>query len=270
MSLTRQINLVSSIAAIGRSLGGLVRLLLIGIMLVCCLLHIALFYGRANVKKRQKMVSDWADRLLYLLNMKVDFQSAVAQENLSSGLMVCNHISFIDIFVINSVLPSPFVAKSNIAVWPFIGWLVARTGTEFIQRGSKTAAHQTQQRITARLAAGERFAIFPEGTTSSGAQVLPFHAALFQSALDSAAQLHCLSLSYHDASGARSEAPAFLGEMTLLRCMFNIAAAGGLTARLRVLRSEEHPEQNRRQLAHRAQHRIAAAVALLNNVSPEP
>ncbi|MBK9625451.1 MAG: hypothetical protein IPO38_13375 [Rhodocyclaceae bacterium] len=64
-----------------RSLGGLVRLLLIGIMLVCCLLHIALFYGRANVKRRQKMVSDWADRLLYLLNMKVDFQLAVARKN---------------------------------------------------------------------------------------------------------------------------------------------------------------------------------------------
>ncbi len=269
MHIARQPKSISLIASTLRIVGAVIRLLLVGIMLACCLLHIALFYARANVAARQKMVSDWANRLLYLLDTKVDFQSADDQVHLSSGLMVCNHISFIDIFVINSVLPSPFVAKSNIASWPFIGWLVARTGTEFIQRGSKTAAHQTQQRITARLAAGERFAIFPEGTTSSGAQVLPFHAALFQSAVDSAASLHCLSLSYHDATGARSEAPAFLGEMSLLRCMFNIAAAGGLTARLNVLPSEIHPEQNRRQLAHRAQHRIAAAVALLNDASPE-
>ena len=242
-----------------------IRLLLVGIMLVLCLLQIALFYGRADVGAKQGMVSNWARRLLYLLDMKVSFQSAIALGNLSSGLIVCNHISFVDIFVINSVLPSPFVAKSNIASWPFIGWLVARTGTEFIQRGSKTAAHQTQQRITARLAAGERFAIFPEGTTGSGAQVLPFHAALFQSAVDSAAPVHCLCLSYHDASGIRSDAPAFLGDMSLLRCMYNIAAAGGLTARLQVLPTDDHPGQNRRQLAHRAQHRIAVAVALVNS-----
>jgi 1-acyl-sn-glycerol-3-phosphate acyltransferase len=268
MNHAHQPKFIFLISATLRIMGAMVRLVLVGFMLTFCLLHIALFYGRADVATRQKMVSSWADRLLYLLGMKVDFQSAVEPVRLYSGLMVCNHISFIDIFVINSVLPSPFVAKNNIASWPFIGWLVARTGTEFIQRGSKTAAHQTQQRITARLAAGERFAIFPEGTTSSGAQVLPFHAALFQSAVDSAASLHCLCLSYHDASGAVSDAPAFLGDMTLLRCMFNIAAAGGLTARLRVLPSEDHPEQNRRQLAHRAQHRIGAAVAVLNSSSP--
>lgn len=244
------------------------RMLLVGLMLIVCLLQIALCYERANIQTREGLVRDWGRRLLKILNVSVNFQVAENQPEKLSGLLVCNHISFLDIFVINSVLPSPFVAKSNIASWPFIGWLVARTGTEFIQRGSKTAAHQTQQRITARLAAGDRFAIFPEGTTSSGAQVLPFHAALFQSAVDSGAPLHCLALSYHDVSGARSDAPAFLGEMTLLRCMFQIAAAGGLTARLQVLNAEAHAGNDRRHMAHRAQHRIAAAVAQLNGVSP--
>ena len=243
------------------------RLLLVGLMLTVCLLQIALSYEGADILRREALVRNWGRRLLKILNVSVNFQNSENQPERLSGLLVCNHISFLDIFVINSVLPSPFVAKSNIAAWPFIGWLVARTGTEFIQRGSKTAAHQTQQRITTRLAAGERFAIFPEGTTSSGALVLPFHAALFQSAVDSGAPVHCLALSYQAAGGVRSDAPAFLGEMTLLRCMFQIAAAGGLTARLQVLPTEALAGKDRRHMAHRAQHRIAAALAQLNSAS---
>ena len=250
-------------------IGGVFRLLLVGLMLALCLLQIAVSYGRSSIAGRERLVRDWARRLLRILNVSVTYQVPESQPQIAGGLVVCNHISFLDIFVINAVLPSPFVAKSNIASWPFIGWLVARTGTEFIQRGSKTAAHQTHQRITARLAAGERFAIFPEGTTSSGAHVLPFHAALFQSAIDSAAPLHCLALSYHDQQGVRSDAPAFLGDMTLLRCMFQIASAGGLTAQLRVLPADDQPAGDRRKIAHRAQHRIAATIALSNNAAPK-
>lgn len=246
---------------------GLLRLLLVGFFLIFCLIHVAVAYGRNNQSGQRRIVQVWAHRLLRILNVSTDYQASDGADRIAQGLFVCNHISFLDIFVINSVLPTPFVAKSNIAAWPLIGWLVARTGTEFIQRGSKTAAHQTHQRITARLAAGERFTIFPEGTTSSGAQVLPFHAALFQSAIDAAAPLHCLALSYHDKQGNRSDAPAFLGEMSLLRCMFQIASAGGLTARLSLLVADDHRAEDRRRMAHRAQHRIAHAIAEVNRQS---
>jgi 1-acyl-sn-glycerol-3-phosphate acyltransferase len=243
---------------------GVFRLLLVGVLLGVCLLHVAIAYGSADIKGRHRIVRGWANRLLWILNVSVDYRTSGDSPPPSQGLFVCNHISFLDIFVIDSVLPSPFVAKSNIASWPLIGWLVAHTGTEFIRRGSKTAAHQTHQRIAARLAAGERFAIFPEGTTSSGAQVLPFHAALFQSAIESNSVVHCLALSYHDDNGVRSDAPAFLGEMTLLRCMFQIASAGGLTARLSLLPAEDYHAVDRRRMAHRAQHRIATAIAAIN------
>jgi 1-acyl-sn-glycerol-3-phosphate acyltransferase len=236
----------------------------VGILLMFCLLQIALIYGRSSAARREHLVRVWAQRLLRVLKVAVSYQTPDDKPQIISGLLVCNHISFLDIFVINSVLPSPFVAKSNIASWPLIGWLVARTGTEFIQRGSKTAAHQTQQRITTRLADGERLAIFPEGTTSNGAQVLPFHAALFQSAIDSAAPLHCMALSYHNPEGLITDAPAFIGDTTLLQCMFNIACANGMTAKLQLLPIDEQKASDRRKMAHRAQHRIATAIASIN------
>lgn len=241
-----------------------VRLQMVGILLMFCLIQIALIYRRSNTSRREQLVRVWALRLLRVLKVTVSYQTPHDKPQIISGLVVCNHISFLDIFVINSVLPSPFVAKSNIASWPFIGWLVARTGTEFIQRGSKTAAHQTQQRITARLSEGERFAVFPEGTTSNGAQVLPFHAALFQSAIDASAALHCMALSYHNPDGLITAAPAFVGDTTLLKCMFNIACANGITARLQLLPIDEQTARDRRKMAHRAQHRIAAAIASVN------
>ena len=215
-----------------------------------CLIQIALIYRRSNTSRREQLVRVWALRLLRVLKVTVSYQTPHDKPQIISGLVVCNHISFLDIFVINSVLPSPFVAKSNIASWPFIGWLVTRTGTEFIQRGS--------------LSEGERFAIFPEGTTSNGAQVLPFHAALFQSAIDSSAPLHCMALSYHNSDGLITAAPAFVGYTTLLQCMFNIACANGITARLQLLPIDEQTASDRRKMAHRAQHRIAAAIASVN------
>jgi 1-acyl-sn-glycerol-3-phosphate acyltransferase len=180
---------------------------------------------------------------------------------IDAGLLVGNHISFIDIFVINALLPSAFVAKSEVARWPLIGWISRHNGTVFIERGNRKAAHRTHQHMQQALGAGQRLAIFPEGTSTAGDRLLPFHAALFQSAIDSEVPVHALALSYHHADGTRSTAPAYIDDVSLLDCLMSVLRTGGLVARITLAASFAPPLPDRRQRAHRAHQAVAAALA---------
>ena len=95
------------------------------------------------------------------------------------GAMVCNHVSWLDIFALNAPAPVYFVAKSEVAGWPGIGWLARATGTVFIRRAATEAVLQRKV-FEQRLAAGHRLLFFPEGTSTDGLRVLPFKSTLFE------------------------------------------------------------------------------------------
>ncbi len=239
------------------------RLLLTGMHLVYGALQVALLFPLAGGTRRQHLKRHWSRQLLTLLDIRIeaDARDLVA---LRAGLLVANHVSFIDIFVINALLPSAFVAKSEVAQWPLIGWLSRRTGTVFIERGSRRAAHRTHRQMLGALGAGQRLAIFPEGTTSAGHGVLPFHAALFQSAIDAAAPVHAIALSYRDADGARSEAAAYIDDIGLLQCLLTVLRCGGLVAHVTRAASFAPPLEDRRHLAHGAHQAVASALARIS------
>lgn len=158
------------------------------------------------------------------------------------------------------MLPSAFVAKSDVRHWPLIGWLCRHAGTVFMERGSRKAAHQAHGQMLAALAAGQRLAIFPEGTTTAGDRLLPFHAALFQSAIDSGVPVHALALSYRGRDGAPSAAPAYIDEISLIDCLLSVLEADGLVARVTLAARFVPPLPDRRHLAHRAHQAVAAAL----------
>lgn len=94
------------------------------------------------------------------------------------GVIVANHSSWLDIFVLNSRRPLYFVSKSEVAAWPGIGWLARATGTVFVTR-DRSHAQAQKQLFEDRLRAGHRLLFFPEGTSSDGRRVLPFKPTLF-------------------------------------------------------------------------------------------
>jgi 1-acyl-sn-glycerol-3-phosphate acyltransferase len=236
------------------------RLLLVGLHLLFGMLQVAFLFHHAGESLRQRLKQTWSRQLISLLGIHVE-PLAADLTVLEHGLLVGNHISFIDIFVINALLPSTFVAKSEVAQWPLIGWLARQAGTVFIERGSRKAAHLTHQHMLRALGAGRRLAIFPEGTTTAGHGLLPFHAALFQSAIDAAVPVHAVALSYHGADGARSEAPAYIDDLSLTDCLLAVLQTPGLIARLSLAGSFAPPLPDRRHLAHRAHQAVAAALA---------
>ncbi len=119
-------------------------------------------------------------------------------------LVVANHISWIDIFVIHSQCPCSFVAKDEIRRWPLLGTLVARTGTLFIERGKRRAVHRMIEHIERRLQAGGRVAVFPEGTKSDGRRLLPFHANLIEGAVRAGVPVAPVGIRYVDGNGESS------------------------------------------------------------------
>src|SRR5437773_7774078 len=100
-----------------------------------------------------------------------------------SGLLVCNHLSYLDIVVLSSIRPCIFVAKRDVRAWPLFGWLARAAGTIFVERNCRSAAAHEVARISSAIESGLLVVLFPEGTSSDGATVLPFKSSLLQAAI---------------------------------------------------------------------------------------
>ncbi|NUB12784.1 1-acyl-sn-glycerol-3-phosphate acyltransferase [Azospirillum brasilense] len=94
-------------------------------------------------------------------------------------LFVSNHSSYLDITVLGSVIPGSFVAKSEVAGWPFFGALAKLQQTVFVERKARSGVEKQRDELGARLDAGDSLILFPEGTSSDGNRTLPFKTALF-------------------------------------------------------------------------------------------
>jgi 1-acyl-sn-glycerol-3-phosphate acyltransferase len=174
----------------------------------------------------------WSMQMLKMLGVRLRAQSVALP---ARTLIVSNHISWLDIFVINAVTQTHFVCKDDIRKWPCIGWLVASTGTIFISRSSRKDAARTARALIERLQQDERVAFFPEGTTTNGSELLPFTAALFDAASPAQASVVPMSLRYLDEQGRRSLAPAYDGDVSFMECLRAIVKAPGVWAELRAL-----------------------------------
>lgn len=217
----------------------------------------AAVYPWASLGLRRALKRRWSRQLLDTLGIGLRKVGGGRTADIPAGLLICNHISWLDIFVINALAPAAFVSKDDVRDWPLFGWLSAKTETIFLARGSRAAAQRTRETMLARLQAGTHVTVFPEGTTTAGDRVLPFHAALFQSAIDARMPVVPLVLRYLDADGQPSRAPAYDGDVTLLQCLLAIVRAGGLAAEVRILAPLDSALADRRHLAARCHHAIA-------------
>jgi 1-acyl-sn-glycerol-3-phosphate acyltransferase len=240
-----------------RPLFALLRLACVGLHLLYGAMQVALVFPWLSNQHRRQRKKRWSQQLLSWLGIRIHSEQPLPD---LANLVVSNHVSFVDIFVINALAPAAFVCKDDVARWPLIGWLCRNTETVFMARGSRAAAHRTHLHMVSRLAAGERIAVFPEGTTTNGEQVLPFHAALFQSAIDAGVSVSCVALSYHDAQGQPSSAAAYIDNISLLQCLHRIASAGPLEVRVKTL-APLRGLHDRRHLAKHAHQHIDQALS---------
>lgn len=188
----------------------------------------ALLFPFVPAVQRERLVGRWSRRLLRICRV----QLAETGAPLAHALLAANHVSWLDIFVINALAPAHFVAKAEIRAWPVLGWLTAQAGTVFIARGSRRDLRHTFKGIVDQLERGGRVAFFPEGTTAPQGALLAFHANLFEAAIDAGVAVQPLALAYLDDSGSAHAAVEFTGDMTFAGSMLAILGGPPVQARL--------------------------------------
>jgi 1-acyl-sn-glycerol-3-phosphate acyltransferase len=206
----------------------------------------ALWFPFLTPARRMGQVGRWSARMLRALGIRLEAQGAIHPGPL---LIVANHISWVDILAINAVHPARFVSKADVRHWPFIGYLVASGGTLFIERERKRDALRVVHQIAAALQAGDIVAVFPEGTTSDGHGVLPFHANLLQAAIATEAPVQPVVLRYRDARSVVSQAPSYVGDTSLVASLWSTVTADRLVAELMIENAQGTRHADRRALA---------------------
>ena len=177
-------------------------------------------------------------------------------------MVVSNHISWLDIPVLNSIAPMRFVAKAEIRRWPVIGFFCAQTGTIFIRRGLRHAVHQVMHHLKEVMQAGATVGVFPEGTTSAGNGLLPFHANLLQAVLEVGVPIVPVAVRYRDAlDGTPSSLPAYIDQVSIIESLRRVLSSNGLIAEVTYLDPIlATPEMTRHDLARQAQAAIAQSL----------
>ncbi|MFT4101351.1 MAG: lysophospholipid acyltransferase family protein [Burkholderiaceae bacterium] len=196
-----------------------------------------------------------------------------------AGLLVANHVSWVDIFVINALAPSSFIAKDDIARWPLIGTLVGRVGTLFLERGKRHAVHRALTVVAEQLRAGRRVAVFPEGTTGSGDVLQPFHANLIEAAVKADAPLLPVGLRYRGLNGERLSGEGgvidFVGSrIGFLGSVWRITGASGVVAEIHrlppIVAPDDSGNRARHLLAAQARQAISERLAIpMDDTTPE-
>ena len=218
-------------------------------------------------RRRLLLRQTWSAALLDALGVEVEADLTHA---VPGALLVANHVSWIDIFVINAVMPSAFVSKEEVRRWPIIGWLAARNDTVFLRRGSRGHARIINEQVAGLLGQGKHVAVFPEGTTTDGRSLLHFHAALLQPALAAGRPVLPAAISYWELDGQRSLAPRYDGDISLGECTRAILGRKRLIARLVTTPLRGLNGEDRRVVAAEAREAIALAAGLpMANNPPE-
>lgn len=191
--------------------------------------------------------------------MRVDWVGPVPDR----GMLVANHLGYLDVLALASVVPATFVAKSEVRSGPLIGRLVQMAGTLWVDRTRRSAAARTMAEMDRLLKQGGLVVLFPEGTSSAGHSVLPFKSALLESAC-AAGQWWAAHIRYEVTDGSVEQEVAYWGEATFGLHLLNLLKKREIRARVRCERvtlNSTDRKQVARQL-HAAVERLALETAV--------
>lgn len=152
--------------------------ILVGVLLSVLVFPVCSKFGKHGLRLRLLLSSFWYAWGSYALGVRLKV-TGIAMK--SGGIFACNHISWLDVVVVGGYLPLNFIAKSEVASWPVLGFLAKQSGTLFIRRDERKQARIIMEKLVWLLKQNEGIALFPEGTTTRGETVLDFHSGLFQS-----------------------------------------------------------------------------------------
>ena len=213
-----------------------------------------------DTTSRQARIRWWSKKMLRSIGIELQVEGTPAA---GGCLLAVNHVSWLDIMAVHAVVPrARFVSKADVKGWPLVWRLVDSANTLYLERERKRDALRVVHAMAESLRAGEMVAIFPEGTTSTGHGLLPFHANLLQAAIATATPVQPAALRFSDAHHAVSLAVEFVGATTLLQSLWGTAKGEAVVARLVFLTPRDSAGCDRRALAGQLRADIGAALGV--------
>ncbi len=211
---------------------------------------------------KDRYVRTWSGKLMAIagVQMRINHPERIA----SRSLIVANHISWLDIFLIYSHINGHFIAKSTMANWPVMGYLGKKVGTLYLDRTSGRNLKQILGKLVGNLNDEERCIFFPEGTTAPQGSMLPFHPNLFEGAIHVNLPVQPFAIRYLMPDGTFADAVNFTGNMSMQESIKRIFSTDGITAELTVLPPLNPEDKTRRELALETRTAIESAIATLS------
>ena len=212
-----------------RNVVAIIKLVKVVAHLLHGLLVVYVIFPKLTQAQKNKRIEAWAGALLAKLAIKLIVNGRPPKTG--PMLLVSNHISWLDILVIHAAGHCRFVSKADIKHWPVLGTLTTAGGTLYIERESRRDAMRVVHHMSEALGDDDIVAVFPEGTTGNGVDMLPFHANLLQAAIAVDAPVQPIALSFKDTvTGQTSQAASFVGDETLIGSLWNTLKASNLAA----------------------------------------
>ncbi len=207
----------------------------------------------------------WAKALVRLFGLQLQVSGPPPA---APFMLVANHLSYVDVIVLAAQFDCVFVAKSEIAAWPLIGWLSRCMNTIFIDRNRKRDLLRVNALLTKALAAGQNVVLFPEGTTTTGAAVLPFKPGLLEPAVRAGRRVAYASLSYRTApdEAPASAAVCWWGDMEFVPHLLKLFALPGFAGAL-VFGNEALHANDRKTLAKHLHAAVERDLAMARNLA---
>ncbi|MBB3642556.1 lysophospholipid acyltransferase family protein [Variovorax atrisoli] len=202
-------------------------------------------FPKLSPDQRNARVQAWSRRMLELMGITLVVQGTPPAKG--PALLICNHLSWLDITTIHAARHVRFVSKSDVKSWPLIGTLSNGSGTLYIERERRRDALRVVHHMTDALRNGDLIGVFPEGTTSDGRGLLPFHANLLQASISSGAPVVPAALRFADAAtGETSQAPRYVDDDNLVVSLWNTLRAPPLLAIVRFGEPQDPHGRDRR------------------------
>lgn len=178
----------------------------------------ALVFPLSSKLFKLRLIKWWCHHLLSIFNIRVEIQGGLPPpyQTASNIMFVANHISWIDIHALNSIIPTRFIAKSDIQNWPVFGYLAKKSNVLFISREKRKDAARIVHATNNSLLNGDTVCLFPEGTTTDGTEIKPFKSSIIQGAIHANAVIWPIAFRYPLNDGAINTEIAYAGDTTLI------------------------------------------------------
>jgi lyso-ornithine lipid O-acyltransferase len=181
------------------------------------------------------------------------------------GLIVSNHLSYLDIPVFAAINPCVFVAKREVRNWPVFGWFARSGGTIFIDRQSRASADQVAQQMIDVLRQGVAVVLFPEGTSTDGSVVLRFHPSLLEPAMTLGTAMTPAAIAYR-MDGAEERELCYYGDVHFAPHLLHLLGRNGITAEIE-FRPDQETYGDRKSAAYGLREKVASMRLRMREVN---